>query len=100
MKITLVRVSGSNDPAMVILGHPREKIGDVAFFWLIDECCDPNICEYWETNFKPDNFGIIWYGKDQFASRSGNELTYSANEQLTDLFESESGNWKKIEIYF
>ena len=32
MKITLVRVVGSKDPAMVLLGHPREKLGDVAFF--------------------------------------------------------------------
>ena len=100
MKITLVRLCGSNDPAMMILGHPREKIGDVAFFWLVDECCDPNVCEYWETEFKPDCFGIYWHGKDQFGVRGDAELTGSANEQLRDLFESEIGDWKKIELYF
>lgn len=100
MKITLVRVCGSKDPAMLLLGHPRKKLNEAGFFWLVDECCDPNVCEYWETEFKPDCFGIYWPGKDQFGARGDAELTGSADEQLTELFNADHVGWIKIDFHF
>lgn len=29
-------------------------------FWKIDECTDPNSCEYVDFEFKKDGFGIMW----------------------------------------
>lgn len=100
MKITLIRVAGSKDPAMVLLGHPRKKLNEAGFFWLVDECCNPNDCEFWETEIKPDCFGIYWPRKGQFDNDGEAELTDGAGMQLLDLFNTDHIDWIKIDFHF
>ena len=100
MKITLVRVRGSKDPAMVLLGHPRKKMPDDGFFWLVDECCNPNACEYWETEIVPFGCGFYWGGKNQFFDSDNASITAVAREVFVDLFDTDHSDWVQIDYDF
>ena len=100
MKITLVRVRGSKDPAMVLLGHPRKKMPDDGFFWLVDECCNPNACEYWETEIDAFGCGVYWNRKNQFFDSDNASITSSTRDTLIDLFDTDHSGWVQIDYNF
>lgn len=96
MKATLVRITGSKDPAMVVFGHPMQNSDNaVEFFWLIDECCDPSQCEYLEADIAGANIAIFWPAKNQFPHSS--EMNEDASIIFSDLFEDNELVWKKIQ---
>ena len=51
-----IRLIENKEPVMIIGGH-RNQWDDNELFWRIDECADPNQCEY--IDFKIDDKSIV-----------------------------------------
>ena len=96
MKITLVRIVGSKDPAMIVFGHPMQKSENaVNFFWQIDECCDPSQCEYLETEIIENEISIFWSRKNQFPM--GADLSENATAIFAEMFDGDDKIWIRIQ---
>lgn len=54
-----IRLIETKEPVMIIGGH-KKKWRDIDLFWAIDECTDPNLCEYLEIDIPSYSFCIEW----------------------------------------
>lgn len=104
MKAMAIRLISNKEPVMVIGGH-RKNWNDVDLFWRIDECTDPNECEWLDINIDNELFGITWLNKlekyddgDGFNIQAGNiSLISDLHIAMDDIFLIEDG-WTEINI--
>ena len=104
MKAVAIRLISNKEPVMVIGGH-RKNWSDVDLFWRIDECTDPNQCEWIDIDIDKELFGIAWLNKlekyddcNGFNIQAGNiSLISDLHIALDDVFSIE-GEWAEVNI--
>lgn len=104
MKLIAIRLIENKEPVMIIGGH-RNQWDDKELFWRIDECVDPNECEYIDFNIPSEIFGIVWQGKlekyddcNEFNIQAGGiSLCSEYHIALDDVFESKE-KWNPVDI--
>lgn len=103
MKLMAIRLIENKEPVMIIGGH-RKQWDDLDLFWRIDECTDPNQCEYIDFNVDDKSMCFMWQRKldkqdesDDYSLLSDASLGEEFNNEVGDVFESNEG-WKPVDI--
>lgn len=102
MKLMAIRLIENKEPVMIIGGH-RKQWDDVDLFWRIDECTDPNQCEYIDFKIDDKKMCIMWSeqlendGTGFCLMSDGLNLGESFQSDIYAIFEKKYG-WNEITI--
>lgn len=94
MKAMAIRLVENKDQVMVLFGGYADW-NEEELFWRIDECTDPNECEYIEFEIDKFSLGFMWASQGQDIGCV--DLNESTTNHLLDVFEGEY-EWIKINI--
>ena len=97
MKAMAFRLIKNKDPVMVIFGH-YDDWNETELFWRIDECVDPNECEYLEFGVDQFQVGFMWPSAVQnIEDINSTELIEATGMRIFDVFDGDF-EWTKINI--